>query len=211
MSAPTPKSRPKQTAAKWQAAALKVWRREGHDGPLPAVFVVACPGYYLNSMGKPGVNDRGMNDDAFAVFGPEMFVAFNGNTDPSIRKPGIATLRPGQIVWYRPGPHGIGRKTEHPAFRQDSPVVVRRDGQVAPAGTVHRRFGVSLGDGLWTDLGFSGRFWINLHRQFGGTSSAGCLTIPGDQWAGFRELVLLALTRSKAERFPCIVLDGPFA
>ena len=208
----TPSSRPKATPAQWKAAALKIWKADGNKGPLPEAYVVVCPGYYLNSMGEVGRNDRGINDDAFYIHGIDIAAAFNGNADPSIHRSEIATLKPGQIVWYRPGPHGIGRPSEHEAFRQDSPVIVKRDNLVKPAGFVHKTRGVSLGDGYWTDANYPSRFWTNLHRQsWQSTSSEGCLTIPREQWEAFRETVYLAISRAKLKRFPAIILEGPFA
>jgi hypothetical protein len=43
-------------------------------------------------MGKPGVNDRGLYDDAIFIDSADGFTSFNGsNTDPSKRREGIGT------------------------------------------------------------------------------------------------------------------------
>lgn len=149
---------------------------------------VGIRGYYLNSMGRVRTNDRGIYDDAIFVISPHTFASFNFNTDPSSYRRGIASLVAPQRVTYRPGYHGYGKRSGHPAFRQASPVIVRRDGGSGN--------GIQLSDGLFTDK-TGKKFWINLHK--GGrrsTSSNGCQTVPSDQWAAFYELV-----RSEMRKF----------
>ncbi len=205
-----PAARPQATRAVVIAAALAQWTALGNTGPLPAVYVVGVPAYYRDTMGQPGVNDRGIYDDAFFVVSENTFTAFNGNCDPSIRRAEIATLRCPQVIWYKPGRHAIGKKTEHNAFRQDSPVIVRRDGLVKPAGYRHPSRGISLGDGYWTDRGYAGTFWTNNHRGgWGTTSSEGCLTVPPSQWDSYYALVMAELKRAKQTRFPMVLIPGP--
>jgi lysozyme len=133
------------------------------------VFVLAIRGYYKNSMGKPGVNDIGIYDDAMFLFGPDYFGAFNANTDPAVAVPGKATLIPG-LHRFKPGLHGFGRATKpYKAFRpatKDETLPVTRYGQEGE----HR-----------------GQY-INLHC--GGeyqTNSAGCQTVIKNQWPEFQE------------------------
>jgi len=124
--------------------------------------MVAIRGYYLDSMGVAGVNDRGVFDDAIFLVFPRGVIAFQANTDPSRQRAGIATLVPG-IHRYGKGDHKGTR-----AFRQCEEVTVTRDGQKSP------------------DRGY---FGINIHS--GGihnTSSEGCQTIPAGQWPQFRNL-----------------------
>ncbi|MFM2242970.1 MAG: hypothetical protein RLZ97_1825 [Verrucomicrobiota bacterium] len=209
MPAPTPSTRPRATRDQWLRAARPIWKRERPGKEFPAAVIVASPGYYRDSMGKPGVNDRGINDDAFAIIAPDLFVTFNGNTDPSIYRPEVATLKPGQVIDYRIGQHAIGKKTQHEALRQASPVIVRRDNLIKPSGYVHRTRGISLGDGFWTDAGYPQSFWINLHRQTGGTSSLGCLTIPAAQWIAFLTTAKEAMRRAGLRLISVILLEGP--
>ena len=69
------------------------------------MIVVGVRGYYRDTMGAPGVNDRGIYDEAIFLHTPSATVAFNGNTDPSRVKKGsgtgarkgMASLNPG--VW----------------------------------------------------------------------------------------------------------------
>lgn len=132
------------------------------------VVLVGLRGYYRDSMGVPGKNDRGIYDDAIFIVSPRHFSSWNANVDPSVFRPGIATLACG-IHPYRRGNHGISRKGGgYPAFRpatknEELPVV--RDGVL-----VDPRPGVA----------------INIHR--GGrnsTSSEGCQTLPPTQWNAF--------------------------
>lgn len=144
---------------------------------LPAL--VGIRGYYRDSMGERGTNDRGLYDDAICLISRDTFATFNANVDPSIYRPGIATLTPG--VWrYQLGIHGLSRPKaqQYEALVQAAPVVVHRDGK-----------------------GFDrGWFGINIHR--GGnstTSSLGCQTIPPDQWAAFIALVKQEMKRASAK------------
>lgn len=208
-----PGSRPRASQEVVRAAAEKVWKAEKMSGPLPDMFVAGVPAYYFTTMGKPDANDRGMYDDAFFVFGPGgTFVPFNGNTDPSVFRKEIATLVCPQVVWYRPGQHAIGKRTEHAAFRQDSPVRVRRDGLIEPKGFRHDTRGISLGDGIWTDDHYPSRFWCNNHRGgSAGTSSEGCLTVPPGQWEAYHALVLREMNEAHVDRFPMVLIPGPIA
>lgn len=170
------------------------------------VKVIAVRGYYLRTMGYAHENDRGIYDDAFFILTPEGMTAYNGNADPSRYREGIASLQSPQIIRYRPGYHGYSSKWGHHAFRQAGPVTVKRDG--------HTGHGQPLGDGLFHDP-FHGQpankiFWTNLHR--GGhttTSSAGCLTIPPNQWQAFYHQLRVALQRYQQDTFPLALIDEP--
>ena len=74
-----PGSRPRisQSDVEYAIAQNKVDRRKY---PL---LIVGIRGYYRDTMGKTGVNDRGIYDDAMFIVTPEACAAFNGNTDPS--------------------------------------------------------------------------------------------------------------------------------
>ena len=166
-------------------------------GVRDAVAVVAIRGYYRDSMGVPGVNDRGIYDDAFIVVSPSVHATFNGNCDPSVYRPGIATLKPG--VWrYKPGIHGLSRPASqrYPAFVQAAPVTKIMD----PAGAAHGH-----PDEQPTEE--TGYFGMNIHP--GGiqtTSSLGCLTIVPRQWEAFHALVLDQLHRYGQKDFPLLLI-----
>ena len=143
------------------------------DHPL---VIVGIRGYYKNSMGAPGVNDRGIYDDAIFVYTPSVMAAFNGNTDPSIYKKGfgkadktkgMASLNPGVWNVYQLANHRGKYLALCQKFGQ---VEVTRDGKTN-----------------YIDVGY---FGINIHK--GGrntTSSLGCQTIHPDQWDAFISLV----------------------
>lgn len=151
-----------------------ILKAKGFNSVLPgSVVVLGIRGYFQDSMGKPGKNDRGMYDDAFCVAFSDHVVNFNGNTDPSAWRKGIAVLAKG--IWhFIVGKHKVSYPAPrgHAAFRQFGTMTVHRDGQ--PDDT--------------------GDFAINFHR--GGeetTSSLGCQTVHPDQWDDFRHMIYAEL------------------
>jgi lysozyme len=185
-----PKAKPKAPRHVVQAAALAEWMKEDR-GPMPEFYLLGVRGYYRDTMGKTGVNDRGIYDDAIFVVGPETFVAFNANTDPSFFRKGIATLATGFHA-YRPGNHGISRPGGgYPAFRpatRNEELPVTRDGVKAP----------------WPGVA------INIHRGgYRTTSSEGCQTIHPSQWDAFHALVSMELGKLGLKKFWYGLIDGP--
>lgn len=141
-----------------------------HGLALTQAFIVGIRGYYLNTMGRTGVNDRMIYDDAIFLISPNCFMACNANVDPNGYRPGygygeptkgMANLKEG--VWtYQKGIH----KT-YWAFTQAEQVTVLRDGS--------------------PDYEHTGFFGINIHRGgLYGTSSLGCQTIYPTQWDAFK-------------------------
>jgi lysozyme len=160
-----PPSRPKQSEDDTRTALSE----ELQKAP---VAILGVRGYYRDTMGAPGRNDRGIYDDAIFVVGPGIYVSFSANTDPSIHRRAIAVLAAGTWM-YRLGRHGInkekqGRGKAYPALVQAKAVTVIRDQQGPNTG--------------W--------FGINIHRgSRTSTSSAGCQTIWPGQWDEFINLV----------------------
>lgn len=147
------------------------------------MIIVGIRGYYLNTLGQPGVNDRGIYDDALFIDTPQVTAAFNANTDPTgYRKgtgfgktKGLATLKPGLWLAHKFGLH----KGKYLAL-------VQRMGAV----TVVRD-----GDPDYEDTGTD--FGINIHK--GGlksTNSEGCQTIHPTQWESF-----ISLAKDQAVRY----------
>jgi hypothetical protein len=155
------------------------------------VALLGIRGYYLNTMGAPKINDRGIYDDAVFVVSPDVHASFNANTDPSITREGVAVLEPGLWTWQK-GKHRRNDPKGYPALVQAAPVIVRRDGTEAfPVGTVHKKYGTCVGPGLW-----KGWFGINGHRGSSrATSSLGCQTIYPSQWDAFRSLAYSEMTK----------------
>lgn len=166
--------------------------------PDNQVVVVAVRGYYADSLGKPGENDRGFYDDALFIVAPDYFEAFNANTDPSVYRNGIATLIPG--VWrYQPGLHGVSRGNPYPAFVQAQAVTVLRDGDDRET---HGAPSPAAEDTGW--------FGINIHRGgIGGTSSLGCQTIPPAQWDEFHGALIEQLHEHGQRTFPYLLTLDP--
>jgi len=190
-----PETRPRLSSAKLHELIAPF----GIDRQKYPLVVVGIRGYYKDTMGKPGVNDRGIYDDAIFIDSPCVTAAYNGNTDPSRYRPGygtgpqkgMASLKPGCYYAHQFGMH----KGQYLALVQTAgPVVVIRDG-----------------DPPYEDKGF---FGINIHRGgMQGTSSEGCQTIYPPQWESF-----IALAIDQAQRFygttwrthiiPYVLLEG---
>lgn len=153
-----------------------------------AVAIVSIRGYYRDSMGTAGQNDRGIYDDALFIVSPSAFVSFNGNVDPSVFRKAIAVLQPG--VWrYKIGIHGLSKPKpqRYTALVQAGPVTVLRD-----------QGGYETGE-----------FGINIHRGgVNGTSSLGCQTLPPDQWPAFIALVEAELKRANQTVVPYVLTVG---
>lgn len=121
-------------------------------------------GYYLDSKGVVGKNDRNEWDDAWCLYSPQHgLMTYRANTDPTGYRPGSGTgsskgrasLAPG--VWL----YGAGHHKGRPAFRQCAEVLVLRD---AIGGGTYQHWGVHA---------------IDIHDAKGAsTSSEGCQTAP---------------------------------
>lgn len=183
-----PKERPKLSPKKVRELIVQ-------QNVTSPVAILGIRGYYRRTMGHPESNDRGVYDDALFVVTPNRVTPFNGNTDPSSYRPGIATLRPG-VYPYRRGRHGISRPSAdgspagYPALRPATPgeaLPVDRDGVKNP------RPGIA----------------INIHR--GGTSSTsseGCQTVPPDQWDEFLRTVSEAMEDFQIRTVPYVLIEN---
>jgi hypothetical protein len=178
-----PKARPQ--ASRDQVYALITER--GVDRSKYPVVIVGVRGYYLDSMGEPGKNDRMIYDDAIFIHSSIHFAAFNANTDPGAFRKGIANLKPG--VWqYKLGIHGLSKPKDrqYKALVQAAPVTVIRD-QTGPD---------------------TGLFGINIHRGGNSTvSSEGCQTICPSQWIEFISGVTAQLEHFGQKVVPYVLID----
>jgi lysozyme len=155
---------------------------------LYPVVLVAIRGYYLDSVGAVGKNDRRVFDDAHFLVWPDGVGRFLANTDPngyregqgtSESKKGIATLQTG--VWI----YGTGLHKGRKAFRQCEPVTVWRDG---------------IGGKPYKD---TGHFAIDIHDahgdedSIGATDSLGCQTQPREVFLIFQPFFYNLLNQYK--------------
>jgi hypothetical protein len=145
----------------------------GLDPVKDPVFVVGIRGYYRDSMGVAGKNDRGIYDDAIFLVSPALFGSFNANTDPSRVRRGRGTAKNTKgMASLNPGLWRAHRFDKHNGSYL---ALCQRAGDVA----VTR-------DGLTEDYVDVGSFGINIHKgSLRTTSSEGCQTIHPSQWTSF--------------------------
>jgi lysozyme len=144
------------------------------------VAVVAIRGYYLDSMGVRGVNDRKIYDDAMFIVHPDGIERFQSNTDPNGYRKGSGAGSKKGMAMLKPGIHRFGKGSHKgvQAFRQCERFTVIRDG-----------------DPPYEDLGYHA---INLHSGgYSSTSSLGCQTIPKSTWARFKATLYSLLDEYK--------------
>lgn len=128
------------------------------------LVIIGIRGYYLDSKGVKGKNDRGLFDDAILIYSEGTYATFNGNTDPSAQfKKGLGMLKSGFYPVYKFDTHR-GVKAQYPAICQRlGEVTVMRDGG-----------GEENGKGF------------NIHSAgFNTTISEGCQTVYKGQWNEF--------------------------
>lgn len=135
-------------------------------GVTDQVVVIGKRGYFQDSMGVRGRNDRGLYDDAIAILSPRVFKTFNANTDPSKQRDRLAVLEAG--VWtMKPWTHHAGTPHEYPCLMQAAPVTVLRDNGIRETGM----FDIEIHQGGYTTTG-----------------SLGCQTVWPDQYGEFKDL-----------------------
>lgn len=146
------------------------------------VAIIGIRGYYLDTFGKRGANERGVYDDAIIIISARKFETFRANTDPSVYRNGIASMTTGVHRYYK-GTH----KGRYWALRLvGEKVAVTRDGQT----------GVSTGIAL------------NIHK--GGlrsTGSEGCQTLMPADWDDFIELVYDEMDFYGQKTVPYVLID----
>lgn len=155
--------------------------------------IVGVRGFYKDELGRKGVNDRGIYDDAIFILEENLMFGFNANTDPSrygmnnkIGK-GLAVLKAGKYE-YKIGIHGVSKEKskQYEALIQEEKVSVKRD---------------------VTNQEETGFFGINIHKgALNSTSSEGCQTIHPLQWDEFMHHVKAYFPSGK--NIPYILIEN---
>ena len=164
----------------------------GIDREKFPLLVIGIRGYYKNTMGAPGVNDRGIYDDAIILHSPSVTATYNGNTDPSSLKVGAGFGAGKGMASLKPGPWFVHKFDLHNGkylalCQRGGNVTVLRDGNPPYPDT--------------------GSFGINIHRgSYNSTSSLGCQTIHPDQWESFISLAVDQAKRYHGPRWNKVVI-----
>lgn len=159
---------------------------------LPPVLIVGVRGYFLNTVGRPGVNDLNVWDDAILVYeNGQLLRTFNANTDPSKSKQNLAMLDPGVYQFYK-GKHK-GRILAFRAYPEGVRLPCKRQDF----------------SGVWRKSLCSA---INIHDgALYDTWSAGCQTIvnqpPHRQFNEFRDLVYTLMDRHRLETVTYLLIE----
>jgi len=152
------------------------------------VALLGVRGYYRDTMGKPGVNDRAIYDDAIVLVSDRVYRTFNANCDPGAFRKDIANLVPG--IWlYKVGTHGWNKPPakRYTALVQYSEVAVHRDGWAKPV---------------------RGFFGINIHKGSRlSVSSLGCQTLWPGQWDEFISTVREQLEAAGRAVLPYVLVE----
>jgi len=131
-------------------------------------------GHYLDSMGRPDVDDVNIYDDAVFLASPNLRESWNANTSPSFPKKGYAELMLGQFVYYPSFHHIWDAKKRYKALRP-YPEGVRlkclRNGKPSTCANTNAHMGganPAAFDVVWSE---------------------GCLTVPKTQYPDFQSRV----------------------
>lgn len=176
------------------------------------VIILGIRGFF----DPPEGNKHGVYDDALFIITPDACEGYNGNTDPSVDREGIAVLKPGAYT-YRKGLHGLHHlNLDNPNDKKiyDSLIRTGEDlppvpGKVIPYWAFRQAGDVTIfreGEGEYTDSP-EHRFWIDIHC--GGewtTSSEGCQTVVKEQWQEFRTFGFEAMEVHQEEEIAYVLI-----
>lgn len=169
-----PPARPRMSSAELELE-LQPFKIDRDKYPILAVVFRA---YYRDTMGRKGVNDRSIYDDAWMLVTPNLFMAVNANADPSAAQGAVtdrASLELGFWPMWRLDLH----RGQYLAFCQRAAdCIVRRYNTASrPVGWKHPTWGTHLSGSRWRD-------WFGIKGYGGGhamTSGDGCITKPEPQ------------------------------
>lgn len=223
-----PQSRPKLPALKVRAAIARALDGAA-NGSMPSMAAVnvaelqkQCPlllvanrAYYLDSMGRPKINDFGIYDDAAWIVTDNGVLPFNWNVDPSrdgwnasLGKP-YANLVAG--LW----PFILGKhKGQYDAFRQpyDEQAKVLKLETVFKDRRALGEFKVKRNNPPHPSFIDEGYHAINIHSgSNGGTSSWGCQTCPPAQWHDLQSFIYSYMRSHEQKWLPYLLIEGPLS
>jgi hypothetical protein len=180
-----PPSRPNRNNAVIDAIA----ERYGLD--LTKASLIFIRSYYLDTLGKKGVGDSNLYDDACYLVSPAGRESWNANTEASFPDKGYAVMNLGKYQYYK-GKH----KNLYAALRPyPEGVVLKCTRNGKPSTCSH----------------------TNIHK--GGTNprafdkvwSQGCLTIPATQWPDFQTRVYELMSRYKQKTVDVVIVENRLA
>lgn len=191
-----PSSRPKLSREEVE----KIISHYNIDRDKYKVIIVGLPGYYLNSIGESGKNDRGVYDDAGFIVTPDLFAAFNFNTDPSSYRKGYGLGETKGIARVKPGAYYCWKLDLH---KGKYIALCQRRGKI----TVIR-------DGINGEYEQTSEY-LGINNHKGGintTASLGCWTVPPEQWDEYINTVVDQLKQHYGDKYkeaivPCCLIE----
>lgn len=156
------------------------------DASVRAVLVFVR-GYYLDSMGKPGVDDANIYDDAVFLVSPDLLESFNCNTGPSFPEKGHAKLDLGIYRFYR-GLHKGSYRALRP-YPEGVTLPCTRNGRKATCShtNIHKGGSRASFDVVW---------------------SLGCLTVPDIQYPEFQTRVWAEMDKFGQKTIDAILIEN---
>lgn len=173
-----PPSRPKRDNATLDAIV------EHFDLARHRASLIYVRGYYLDTLGKRGVDDTNIYDDAVFLVSPNVRDSWNANTSPSFPEKGYAELVLGKYVYYPAYHHISDPRKRYKALRPYPEGVVlkcTRNGKLSTCSHTNLHKGgvnPSAFDVVW---------------------SQGCMTVPASQYADFQTRVFAEIERCNGD------------
>lgn len=155
------------------------------DDKAVLVFV---RGYYLDSMGQPGVDDANIYDDAVFLVSPSMLESWNANTGPSFPHKGAAKLNLGVYQFYK----GLHRGKYKALRPHPEGVVLKCTRNGKPSTCSH----------------------TNIHKggsnakSFDVVWSLGCLTVPAIQYSEYQTRVYAEMDKFGQKTIDVILIEN---
>lgn len=153
--------------------------------------LVFVRGYFLDSMGEKGKDDRNIYDDACFLYTPTIFESYNANTNPSVairNGKALAELITGQYKFYR-GKHR-GRYKALRTFPEGAVLECMRNGEISSCSHINIHKGSTnprASDIVWSE---------------------GCLTIPDIQYPDWQVRLWTAMDSLGQKVIDVVLLEN---